>query len=565
MRFVFPRNWTWSVLPSVHPVALCFMVSVALVVFYNDGLWRFIFSAWEGRGLWDYLFLLSIGGVLASAFTLVSLLFSSAFTVKPVLTFLIIFSATVSYFSSNYGIFFDKNMILNIIGTDVGEASDFLSSGLIFHVLLYGVVPSWLVMSTPVKVFSWQKESIIRLATVVGCLLFISATAVGFYQEYASFVRNNRQIRYTVNPTSPIYYTFRALAPRMGNVDGRYRQVATSVERDVVNDERPMVFVLVVGETARADRFSINGYSRQTNPSLSTLSIISFGDVVSCGTSTAVSIPCLFSGASRSEFSVDENRWDENLLDILVRAEFNVLWLENNTGCKGVCDRVPTERVTFAQSPEFCSDQTCSDDALVERLKAKLEDITTDTVIVMHQIGSHGPAYYRRYPKSYRRFLPTCDTAQLQLCTQEQISNSYDNSILYTDHVISQIIYELQASSDKLDASMLYFSDHGESLGEMGVYLHGMPYAFSPSEQREVPMILWLGAEFAERQAIDGVCIKDIAERSISHDNIFHSVLGILRVKTDVYKGSLDFAEPCMRATPKLPPVAGGLIANHSE
>ncbi|AWZ01343.1 phosphoethanolamine transferase EptA [Rhodobiaceae bacterium] len=565
MRIAFPRNWTWSALPSVHPVLLCLIVSVALVALYNNSLWSFTFSKWDGRSLRDYLFLLSIGAVLASAFTLVSLLFSSSRTVKPALVFLVFFSGTVSYFSSNYGIVFDKTMILNITGTDVGEASDFLSTELISHLLLYGAVPSWLIVTTPIKVFTWKKEGIIRLATAMGCLLLISVTAASFYQEYASFVRNNRQIRYTINPTSPIYYTFRALAPSIGNVDETYRQVAMSAARDVSNDDRPMVFVLVVGETARADRFSINGYNRQTNPSLSALPIVSFGNVVSCGTSTAVSVPCLFSAEARSEFSVDEAKWRENLLDILVRAKFDVMWLENNTGCKGVCARVPTERMTPEKFPEFCKDQSCNDEALVESLKTKLEEITTDTVIVMHQIGSHGPAYYRRYPEAYRKFFPTCDTTQIQLCTQEQISNSYDNSILYTDQVISQIVHELQTSSDKLDASMLYVSDHGESLGERGMYLHGMPYAFSPAEQREVPMILWLGTEFAQRQEIDSGCIRDIAERPFSHDNIFHTVLGMLKVETDVYEGSLDFAEPCMQVTPKLPLVADRQTANHSE
>ncbi len=565
MRFTLPRNWTLSALPSVHPVALCFIVSVALVIFYNTSLWSFTFSAWEDRGLRDYLFLLSIGGVLISAFTLVSLLVSSARVVKPALIFLILFAATVSYFSGNYGVVFDKTMILNIIETDVGEAGDFLSSSLVSHLLAFGVLPTWLIMVMPIKTFAWRKETVIRLATVAGCLVFVLVTGASFYQEYASFVRNNRQIRYAINPTSPIYYGFRVIAPNLRNVDEEYRQVAMSVERDVATDDHPMVFVFMLGETARADRFSINGYDRETNPSLAGLPIINFGNVTSCGTSTAVSVPCLFSAQARSEFDVEEAGRRENLLDILVRANFDVQWLENNTGCKEVCDRVPSERMVSGGRSEFCDAEGCRDEALVERLRTKLRGITRDTVIVLHQIGSHGPAYYRRYPDAYRRFSPTCDTSQLQLCSREEISNSYDNSILYTDHVIARVVQELQASSDRLDVSMLYISDHGESLGEMGMYLHGMPYAFSPAVQREVPMILWMGTEFEERQSIDHGCIQEISGSPLSHDNVFHSVLGMLRVHTDVYDRSLDFAEPCMRRTSNLPLTAALPSTSYAE
>ncbi|MEQ9519091.1 MAG: phosphoethanolamine--lipid A transferase [Parvibaculum sp.] len=565
MDFSLGRRWARENLPSVHPIALCFIASAVLVTFYNDTLWHLALSSWQGRSAVDYLFLFSVGVALTVVFTILMLIFSSARIVKYVLITLVLIAACASYFSASYGVVFDKTMIQNVFETDVHEAGDFVTSGLIWHLVLFGLVPTCLIMALPLKTYSWQKEAYIRLATIGLCLATLVVSGASFYQEYASFVRNNREMRYAINPTSPIYYMVRALTPAPQGTNEEFHQVANLVEHKHRVGHRPTVLVFVLGETARADRFSLNGYGRETNPRLAALPIVNFTNASSCGTSTAVSVPCLFSAQSQSDFTGDNAGSTENLLDVLVRADFDVIWLENNSGCKGVCARVPAEVMSSVASSSLCASGECRDEALVERLAERLKTIEKDTVIVLHQMGSHGPAYYKRYPEAFRKFTPTCETTQLQLCSREEISNAYDNTILYTDNVLAEVIKTLGDASNHLDTSMLYVSDHGESLGEMGMYLHGMPYAISPAVQREVPLVFWSAPSFAQTSALDLTCMEGETARDLSHDNIFHSVLGLLRVKTDAYDASMDLFKPCAGTAPDNPVTASLPLSVRAE
>ena len=172
-----------------------------------------------------------------------------------------------------------------------------------------------------------------------------------------------------------------------------------------------------------------------------------------------------------------------------------------------------------------------------------------DTVIVLHMMGNHGPAYFRRYPREFHHFVPDCATAELRKCTRDQVVNSYDNAILYTDHVLASLVHALEKHAGTLDAAMLYLSDHGESLGEAGLYLHGLPYAIAPDTQTRVPMIAWLSPQFAASNLVDRACLRGKAAEPLSHDNLFHSVLGVLDVQTSAYRPERDF----LRGLPPAP------------
>jgi lipid A ethanolaminephosphotransferase len=153
-------------------------------------------------------------------------------------------------------------------------------------------------------------------------------------------------------------------------------------------------------------------------------------------------------------------------------------------------------------------------------------------------MGSHGPAYYKRYPQAFEIFTPTCQTNQLNECSDEQINNAYDNTIVYADYFLSRVIELLKNNAEDLDTAMFYISDHGESLGENGVYLHGMPYFMAPIEQVHVPAIMWFDKSFAGQ--VNMAVLEMAANESFSHDNLFHTLLGLMRVETEVYDQSLD-------------------------
>jgi lipid A ethanolaminephosphotransferase len=297
---------------------------------------------------------------------------------------------------------------------------------------------------------------------------------------------------------------------------------------------------MVVGETARADRFSLNGYERRTNPLLARLGVISFTDFSSCGTSTAISVPCMFDIHERENFSSSESAATENALDVLRHAGVTVLWRDNNSNSKGVADRIAIEDFHSPETNPVC-DTECRDVGMLSGLREYIDrQQSGDILIVLHQMGSHGPAYFKRYPDEFHVFVPTCDTKQLDDCSESEIGNAYDNSILYTDYFLSQVIELLRSYDDRFETVMLYASDHGESLGESGIYLHGLPYWLAPDAQTRVPVILWFGRNYHD---VDVAAMRQLRDEPLSHDNLFHTLLGLFEIDSGVYDGNLDLLQ----------------------
>jgi lipid A ethanolaminephosphotransferase len=312
----------------------------------------------------------------------------------------------------------------------------------------------------------------------------------------------------------------------------------------------PHVLVIVLGETARAQNFSLLGYARDTNPELAKLPITAFSNVKSCGTSTEISVPCMFSPYGRADYDESRIRNSESLLDVLARAGYRVRWIDNQSGCKGVCKGagVEYEKIDPALAPDLCRDGECYDEVLARRLETVLPEVRENTVFVLHMMGNHGPAYFRRYPAAFRRFVPDCATAELRDCSREQVVNAYDNAIGYTDHVLARVVGVLNGAAGRLDSAMLYVSDHGESLGENGLYLHGIPYAIAPEQQTHVPMMVWLSPAMSRGGDVSARCLRAKADSALSHDNLFHSVLGLLDVSTSVYREERDIFDGCRGA-----------------
>lgn len=541
---------------SLHPLTLVLLFSVFLLAAHNHRLWQEIGQVWSGRSAHDLLFLGSLGVfflvLVALPLQIIAFpLIAFPRLLKPVLAGLALIAAGISFFMDSYGVLVEKTMIANIVETDMREAGDLLSWPLAWHMLLTGVLPAALILSVRLTRSGWKREALLRAGAILGSVAAVGLIAVLFFQDYASLARNNRQIRHMVNPVTALYSAVvYALGTDSKVPAGPPAPIARLVSLGdgwKAPDRKPLLFVFVLGETARAANFSLNGYGRTTNPELATLPVVSFTGVSSCGTSTAESVPCIFSPLGRSDYSPGKAKASENLLDLLGKAGLDVVWLENNSGCKGVCARVPTETLAIRDEADkaFCDTEGCMDMLLVERLRRIAATMERDTVVVLHQMGSHGPAYYRRYTEEFRRFAPTCDTSQFQDCDPNTIANSYDNSILYTDHVLAEAIHVLDAVSDRTDTALLYVSDHGESLGEGGAFLHGLPYAIAPEGQKHVPMIYWNSGGFQRRVRLAQGCLTRDRARPLSHDNIFHTMLGLLDIETDAYKPVLDAFADC--------------------
>lgn len=512
-------------------------------------------------------FALAAGGVslanlplLAGAFLIIVLFFNACLTIasfryvaKPVLIALVLTASAASYFIAAYGIVIDKAMVQNVFETDAREATELISWQLVAKIGLLGLLPSLVIARLRIRYPEGVKGLLQRLGIVAGSLLTAVLLLLLLFKSLAPTLREHRELRFLLTPTNFIQAMHGYLRNRWAA-----SAVVAPLGRDAVRgaawsgQQRRMVTVIVVGETARAANFSLNGYGRQTNPLLSRQDgLINFSHVSSCGTATAVSVPCVFSALGRHAYSDSKASSQEGLLDVLKHAGFEVIWRDNNSGCKGVCDRVRYEDVSRPAGPDsHCDEAECYDERLLEGLPELLRSSDKDLVIVLHQKGSHGPAYASRYPKAFARFGPVCTTNQFEQCSRESIQAAYDNTIAYTDYFLSKTIDMLRdaASREGVDTAMLYFSDHGESLGENNVYLHGAPYMFAPREQTEVPMMLWMSDGFSDRFSIDRRCLSERRNQQLSHDNVFHSVLGMLDVNTAVLNPRLDLFHACVRS-----------------
>lgn len=490
-------------------------------------------------------FALAVSVILVGVLTNLFLLLSARGLFQAVLAFMLILAAVIGSFGSSYGVVIDGAMVRNILATDRREAGELLTASLAFHVVLSGVLPALAVGFVRVRSRGWRRDLRDRAITFCAVLVLILATVLLNYKDFALIGREHKELRLSINPLCPMY----AMA-KHGRAESSRSRPVTAVGPDAHRtSESPgkkrTVVVLVVGETAREKEFSLNGYRRRTNPYLEKDGVISFTGAYACGTSTAESVPCMFSHLEKGAYSVSKAARYENVLDVLTRAGVTVFWRDNNSGCKGVCERVATEDVSHAYLAGSCNGDECFDEVLLDRLEERIAGTKGDVLVVLHRKGSHGPAYYRRHPASFSVFTPECRTNALQDCSTGDIVNAYDNSILYADFFLHRTIALLRNSSAVYNAMNVYFSDHGESPGESGLYLHGIPSFFAPDDQTHVPFIVWMSDGYADSHRIDRNCLQNHHARPYSHSNLFHSLLGAFHVRTVVYDRGSDVFAAC--------------------
>jgi len=456
---------------------------------------------------------------------------------KPVLILLLLTSSVVSYSTNNYGIVFDLNMITNTFETDSSEFFDLINYKSILYLLILGILPSLFVWKIDSQKLLFKEKLIQRLKYFLILIVIFLAIILTFSKHYTSFARENQDLKLYITPTYYLYSSAKFISSKIASSSRPFVEIGLDANINKKSINRRLV-ILVVGETARSDHMSINGYGLKTNPYLEQEEIISFRKMTSCGTDTAWSVPCMFSLLDRSNYNHASGKNMSNSLDIISRAGVSVLWLDNNSDSKGVADRVPYKNYRSSELNSIC-DPECRDEGMLTNIQDYIdEQNNNDTLIVLHLMGSHGPAYYKRYPPEFEVFKPVCKTSQLNECSDLEITNAYDNSILYTDYFLSKVIEILKVNSENSDNAMYYISDHGESLGEGGLYLHGMPYFMAPEEQIKIPALIWFNDSISN--LLDISAIMKNTELQQSHDSLFHTLLGLMDIETDLYNKELD-------------------------
>ena len=542
----FPLKFT-----SCSYTCITFLIALYFVVVVNLPVYSAFYDVFSELEHVKIGFIISIPIFFLAAFNFLFNLFSWPWLTKPFFAILILVSAAVSYASFNYGILLDSDMIANIVETDSSEASSYLSLYSVAWIVGMGVLPTLILLFAPIsKPTTWVNLILKKMVSMVASVVVIGLVILLFYQDYASVGRNNAYLKQLIIPTQLLYSIGKYTNKTYLATPLVYKELGLDAKQTpeslAAAETKPTLMVFVLGETARAENYELDGYARPTNQYTKPLDMIAFQDVSSCGTATAVSVPCMFSSLTRDNYDRQVADNQDNFLDILKRAEVDLLWIENDGGDKKVAKNIHKIDVDRNRVDDVCDGQTCFDAVMLEDFEQRIDSMSGNRMLIAHIIGSHGPTYYKRYPKEMGQFQPDCQRADIENCSVEQIVNTYDNTILYADYIMAQMIERLEKLKDKYNTALFYISDHGESLGENGMFLHGFPYSLAPSGQTHVPMMLWMSEGFEEAKSLDRNCMQDHAQtKTYSQDNLFHSMLGIMDIQTQDYDADLDLFKQC--------------------
>lgn len=529
-----------------HYILVVFFITLAFLCFFNNKFWHDAYFApiLESNLPLSFKILspIAVGLLFLSVFML---LFSYKYILKT--SFILLFlTGSITFYATNYlGVLFDTTMIQNIFETNVSEAKSYFSLSAINYFIFLGVIPSIILFKIKIyypKFFiSWLQ----RILVIIVSLTICGTIVLSYYQQFSFIGRQNNHVTNLLIPSSYVIATVKYVKSTYFTPPLPYVHQGLNAKVESTTNKPKLIF-LVLGETARANNFSVYGYERDTNVHTQKKQTFNFKNVSSCGTATAHSIPCMFTDLTRTEYSDKLAKNRDSVMDVLNRAGIDTVWIDNDGGCKGQCDRIKNITIKPDQHKQYCQNGTCFDEVMLDYATKFANTATKDTVVVFHLIGSHGPKYYERYPNTFKVYTPDCNRADVENCTLDEVRNAYDNTILYTDFINYKLIDILEQNVKNFRTSLLYISDHGESLGENGLFLHGTPYAIAPTFQTHVPMQLWMPQATSLDLKVNRTCLTDLANNAkLSHDNLYHSLLGLMEVKTSEYKVGLDIFAKC--------------------
>jgi lipid A ethanolaminephosphotransferase len=548
------RAWTLR----LRPRAVALLLSAWCVLLLNQALWIKLRNLEDFSDPW-LLRRAAIAMLLVCATYLWFMLWSWPRVRRVAWSITLVLAAVVQYYMLRYGMVMDSSMVRNVLQTNFTEGLALFSPSMLVHVAIYAGLPVlWLYRGVQMPLEGGRRAWGLSIAVVMVAVGLLIGIGMAMYRELAPLIRNHTEIRYLINPLATVVSLaqttlkplFKPHRPFQNITEGA--ALGGTYTAAVAGTHKPPLLVLVVGETARADHFGLNGYPRDTTPALEAHHVISWRQAWSCGTNTLASVPCMFSHLGKAGYEGRKFEYG-NLMDVLQAAGLGVDWLDNQSGCKGVCDRIPhaqaDQLAAAAQLKQWCTEGECLDQLMLTELDQRLQAMSEPArhkgaVLVLHQMGSHGPAYHRRSSAASKYFKPECTTQVTSDCSHAELVNVYDNSMRETDLFVGRVIDWLQSRQNEYATALMYVSDHGESLGESGLYLHGLPYAIAPDVQKHVPWVLWPGSLNA-RTGVNEACVRGRTEQRITHDSYFHTVLGMLDVHSPLYQADLDLLQPC--------------------
>lgn len=473
-----------------------------------------------------FVFQMIVSMVILTAISLISVRLT-----KIVCALLTVGSAVAIYFIVAYGAILDATMMGNVFNTNFSEVTEFSHPKLMIFFVFLGIMPAFIIINIKVTYISKTKRVLFLIAT----LLIGSSWIYGNAKSWLWIDKNAKQFGGLILPWSYIVNSARYYNEIMSS-----RQEQRLLPGLRFTDEKSVVVVLVIGESARAQNFSIYGYYRDTNPLLASAGVTVMPNTTSCATYTTRSLQCILSHLGNG---APIGGGYEPLTSYLDRHGVEVIWRSNNFG-------EPSMKVSsFQKADEIrkeCQDNCPRggyDEVLLYKIEERLRKAEDGKkiLVVLHQSGSHGPQYFKKYPPEFETFKPVCRTVDQQKCSSEELINTYDNTVLYTDFLLNKVIALLK-SRHNMASVLMYVSDHGESLGENGLYLHGIPYPIAPAVQKNIPFLVWMSDKFAGRRNLANPL--PVRNQKYSQDYVFHSVMGAFGLLSDVYKRDKDIFHP---------------------
>ncbi|MFD0989853.1 phosphoethanolamine--lipid A transferase EptA [Mariniflexile jejuense] len=490
------------------------LVSFINLILYHYPFYKFVCANFDINSLNGITLIVSLTilALVLNALFFYILFYTLRIFGKWLLVIFFIINAIALYFINNYGIIIDETMIGNILNTNFEESSSFFSFSLILYLIFLGIIPSILIFKIKPINIPFKKF----LVHVFLTLIFLLSLAFANSKNWLWIDKNSKTLGGLVMPwcyavNTHLFYLHK----------NQKNKEQILLPKATIKDTKKSIVVLVIGESARSKNFSLYGYKKNTNPLLSKISNVYSYKAESNATYTTAGVKSILEHKS-------SNKLYEILPNYLFRSNVEVFWKSTNWG-------EPTVKIKNYQNKEdlkkLCVGNKCDyDEILLNGLKEQiLTSKKNKILVVLHTSTSHGPTYYKKYPTEFNKFNPVCKSVELANCTQEELTNAYDNTIVYTDYILASLIEELK-QIEEYNSSLIYISDHGESLGENNLYMHGIPVSMAPKEQLEIPFIVWLS---------DG-SRKLKENKMLSQHHVFHSILDFLAVGSPIYNEDMS-------------------------
>jgi lipid A ethanolaminephosphotransferase len=494
-----------------------FLMSVLNFLFFHLPFYTFVYNNVDYKSFNGILLIVSliILMLVLNAFMFFLFVFLSRFLGKFLLVLFFIISAIAVYFVNTYSVIIDESMIGNVLNTKYEESSSFFSFKLLLYLILFGIVPSFYIVKAKITTIPLKQFFI----TISLSLLFIIGLAFANASNWLWIDKNSKTLGGLAMPWS---YTV--------NLSLFYIHESKKNEKEIllpnatIKDNQKSVVVLIIGESARSQNFSLYGYSKNTNPLLSKISNLYHFKANSVATYTTAGVKGILEHTRTDDLY-------EILPNYLFRNNVEVFWRTTNWG-------EPPIHIEQYQNREallpFCKSENSNyDEVLFAGIKEQiLASKKNKILIVLHTSTSHGPTYSKKYPPQFEVFKPVCNSVELGKCSQTELINAYDNTIVYTDYILSNVIENLKQLK-QYNSTMIFISDHGESLGEKNLYMHGLPLSIAPKEQYEIPFIVWLSDSSKKLKP----------NKILSQGHVFHSVLNFLKIESPIYNEDLNIFE----------------------